>query len=122
MIWKNFRYSPSKFNYISVVGLSKCTLSDLSVTQTAVGVTLSATEYQVSISNGCNCPQSHVVFQCAGFNSILPVDQNFFKPTGGDQCLVNNGEPIYDGDTINFNYASLFQVALSPLSSQIACS
>ncbi|KAG6473751.1 TPD1 protein homolog 1-like [Zingiber officinale] len=105
-------------------GLSQgqCSLSDISVTQTAVGVVQGVTEYQVSISNGCICTHLNVVFQCAGFNSVEPVDPDLFKPTGGDQCLVNHGGPIHDGDTISFNYAPQSQVALSPLSSEIACS
>ncbi|XP_074567218.1 TPD1 protein homolog 1-like [Curcuma longa] len=103
-------------------GLSQCTLSDISVAQTAVGEFQGATEYQVSISNGCICSQGRLVFQCAGFNSFEPVDPTLFKPTGGDQCLANNGQPIHDGETVSFKYASKSQVALSPLSSEIACS
>ncbi|XP_073099485.1 protein TAPETUM DETERMINANT 1-like [Elaeis guineensis] len=110
------------FLCILKTGYAPCTVLDIAVSQSKTGRNVNGKpEYQVAVTNLCLCAQSSLLLKCGGFNSVLPVDPNVFKALGGDQCSVNNGQPVSKGNTITFKYASDTQFELSPVSSQIKC-
>ncbi|KAJ4728836.1 protein TAPETUM DETERMINANT 1-like [Melia azedarach] len=78
--------------------------------------------YTVEIMNVCvtGCDISGIHLNCGWFSSAHLVNPKIFKRLRYNDCLVNNGKPLANGDTISFQYANTF---LYPLSvSSVVCS
>jgi hypothetical protein len=78
--------------------------------------------YAVTVKNTCDCPQSHIMLECDGFKTTLEMDPSKFKYNGDSKlCLVNNGEPVVQGQDVNFRYAWSPKFLLPPANSTLAC-
>uniref|UniRef100_A0A0D9WS65 LGC1 n=1 Tax=Leersia perrieri TaxID=77586 RepID=A0A0D9WS65_9ORYZ len=86
-----------------------CKLSDITVTTARTGkVVAGQPEYEVTMANGCDCPQNGVWVRCAGggVQSVEPVDESKIRAESGDgRCIVNDGMPVARGSPVTFTYA-----------------
>ncbi|KAG6508892.1 hypothetical protein ZIOFF_034274 [Zingiber officinale] len=89
------------------VEAATCGLSNIVVTQRRTGASVEGqTEFEVTVSNSCSCPQSKVVVRCFGISSVEPVDPSVIRPIGnGDNCSVLGGRPLTQGAPVKFKYA-----------------
>ena len=60
-------------------------------------------EWNVVVTNDCNCVQSHLTLSCVGFKTLEPVDPSILKVGDGD-CLLINGNPLPGFGTVKFSY------------------
>jgi hypothetical protein len=67
--------------------------------------------YSVQIFNLCTvgCPLSNVHVACGWFASAKFVNPKVFRRLKFNDCLVNDGNPIPNGDSISFQYANSFE-------------
>ncbi|MCL7047199.1 hypothetical protein MKW94_025290 [Papaver nudicaule] len=67
--------------------------------------------YTVEISNVCaiGCDVSNIHVSCGWFSSVRLVNPKTFKRIAYDNCLVNNGEVLRNGQSISFTYANTFK-------------
>jgi len=102
------------------LGYGQCSLDDIHVNQAKTGRTVGEkTEWTVSITNWCACPQTNVQLNCKGFQTAEAVESSLLK-VSGDVCLLSAGQPVWKG-AIEFNYAWDTQFSLKPISSQVSC-
>ncbi|XP_008791998.1 uncharacterized protein LOC103708719 [Phoenix dactylifera] len=85
------------------------------------GVVEGQPEYEVTVSNNCECAQSKVFVKCYGLSSVLPVDPQAIKPVDGERCIVGGGRPIAGGGRIKFKYAWMTPQDFPVVSSQVLC-
>ncbi|XP_038988615.1 uncharacterized protein LOC120112800 [Phoenix dactylifera] len=72
-------------------------------------------EYEVTVSNNCECAQSMVFVQCHGLSSVEPVDPRAIKPVDGERCIVRGpANP-------QFKYAWMTPQDFPVVSSQVLC-
>ncbi|ERN06291.1 TPD1 protein homolog 1 [Amborella trichopoda] len=85
----------------------KCGPSDIRVTQSKTGeVVEGQSQFEVTISNTCACPQSNVKIGCSGFSSVGPSpNPSVFRMLDDSTCIVNDGKPIANGSPVKFTYA-----------------
>lgn len=101
---------------------SECTLSNIILTQTNTGKQVNGKpEYEVSVSNNCNCRQDFVRVYCPAWNTVEEVDPLIFGMIGEDICEVKNGGFISQNESVKFKYASDTQNTLVVDSSKIQC-
>ncbi|PAN42843.1 hypothetical protein PAHAL_8G191400 [Panicum hallii] len=90
-----------------------CSLSDLTVTQTAVPSRVDgSTKYTVTVEN-------------RGFASFLGFNTDMLSVDGdGKLCTLNGGRPIGMGPdyAVKFSYTWRSEFSFKPVSSSIACS
>nr|XP_027188883.1 protein TAPETUM DETERMINANT 1-like isoform X2 [Cicer arietinum] len=101
----------------------ECSLKDISIKQYktsswAHGMPV----WSVNITNNCICTQSQLKLNCKGFQTYLSVDPEILGDPSNDECLVNQGEPIYYAKPLNFAYAWDPKFPFQPIYSKIACS
>ncbi|KAJ7962065.1 Tapetum determinant 1 [Quillaja saponaria] len=70
--------------------------------------------YTVEISNvcasGCNISDIHV--SCGWFSSARLIIPTVFKRLRYNDCLVNDGKPLINGEILSFHYATSFMYPL----------
>ncbi|XP_057983620.1 uncharacterized protein LOC131168307 [Malania oleifera] len=99
-----------------------CGLSDIKISQTRTGkVVEGKPQWNVVVSNNCNCAQAKLLVSCLGFSSVQKVDATKFRQVSKNTCIVNNGASIVQGKPISFTFAFLTPVDLKPLRSQMLC-
>lgn len=78
--------------------------------------------YTVEIMNACvtGCDISRIHLNCGWFSSDRLINPRVFKRLRYNDCLVNDGEPLTNGDTLSFQYANTYSYPLSV--SSVACS
>ncbi|THU49212.1 hypothetical protein C4D60_Mb06t07170 [Musa balbisiana] len=105
------------------VGVELLTLA-VHVLQSSTGKTVNGKPEsdEVVISNRCICSQSSLKLSCPGFNTVEAVDSKLFRTDGGDLCAVNDNQPVYKDQSIEFKYAWDSRCALSPSASKVNCS
>ncbi|CAH2046271.1 unnamed protein product [Thlaspi arvense] len=59
-------------------------------------------EWEVKVTGPCSCESLNIKLSCAGFQSVTTIDSKVLSKTG-DECLLNDGEPIDHGDYV-FKY------------------
>ncbi|CAA7396296.1 unnamed protein product [Spirodela intermedia] len=100
----------------------KCRLESIGVKQEKTGAVVEGKpEYEVTVRNGCLCPQSRVVVRCYGLSSLRAVDPRAIRPVGETDCLVNGGRPIVGGAAVKFRYAWTTPQDFPLVSSKISC-
>ncbi|KAJ8493811.1 hypothetical protein OPV22_015532 [Ensete ventricosum] len=108
---------------ISSGGLAEpCSSSDIAVRQTRTGGTVEGKpEYEVLVTNTCECSQSRVLLQCYGLSSVEPVNRRAIRPVDEELCIVGGGRPITKGAPIRFKYAWMTPQDFPVISTQIHC-
>ncbi|KAK4434153.1 hypothetical protein Salat_0578000 [Sesamum alatum] len=102
--------------------LQSCELKDLVITQKATGKTVeNKAEWEASVSVDCPCTQANVKLFCKGFQTAEAVDSSLLSKSG-DECLLNNGQPLYGSDAVSFVYAWDAPFDFKPVYSEVACS
>ncbi|XP_048138438.1 TPD1 protein homolog 1-like [Rhodamnia argentea] len=78
--------------------------------------------YTVEIVNACvtGCDISHIHLNCGWFSSARLINPRIFKRLRYNDCLVNDGKPLTNGDTLSFQYANTYSYPLSV--SSVVCS
>ncbi|KAL8140878.1 hypothetical protein V2J09_006899 [Rumex salicifolius] len=71
--------------------------------------------YTVQITNTCTtgCDIARIHIRCGWFSSARLIDPSLFKRVRYDDCLVNGGNPIPNGQTISFQYANTYSYPLA---------
>ncbi|KAK9120153.1 hypothetical protein Scep_018246 [Stephania cephalantha] len=98
---------------------ARCTTDDIVVNQgPTTPLPSGIPTYTVQISNVCDtgCDISHIHLSCGWFSSARLINPTIFHRIDYDDCLVNGGHPLRNGDTISFAYANSFSYPLSVLS------
>ncbi|KAH9530895.1 hypothetical protein CY35_19G007800 [Sphagnum magellanicum] len=86
-----------------------CTNKDVSIFQGQVGFS-GIPQYIVQIVNTCmsDCAPSDIHVYCGWFASAMLVNPSIFSRVAFNDCLVNGGRPLRQGDIIRFEYANSF--------------
>ncbi|URE09693.1 hypothetical protein MUK42_23878 [Musa troglodytarum] len=99
-----------------------CSTSDISVEQRKTGATVEGqAEYEVTVSNTCDCPQSKVMMLCYGLSSVEAVDPRAIKPVNAKLCAVAEGRPLSKGTPVKFKYAWKTPKDFPVVSTEIRC-
>ncbi|KAK6945777.1 hypothetical protein RJ641_013321 [Dillenia turbinata] len=71
--------------------------------------------FTVMISNTCQtgCNISNIHLHCGWFSSAILVNPKIFRRLAFDDCLVNDGQPLKSGSTLQFRYANSRSYPLS---------
>nr|GFA35581.1 TPD1 protein homolog 1-like [Tanacetum cinerariifolium] len=95
---------------------TSCTARDLSISQSK-GSTSGIPHYIVQIVNTCvsssGCAPSNIHLHCGWFASARIVNPRFFKRLSYDDCLVNGGQMLRNGQMISFSYSNSFMYPIS---------
>ncbi|KAJ0090012.1 hypothetical protein Patl1_12505 [Pistacia atlantica] len=103
-------------------GYCQCVVQNVTVNQSQTGSQVqNKPEWKVTISNPCRCTVLDLTLSCTGFQTVEKIDPSVLSKSG-DNCLINNGNPIVGLSTFSFNYAWDSSFSLTPVSAQIACS
>ncbi|KAA0036281.1 protein TAPETUM DETERMINANT 1-like [Cucumis melo var. makuwa] len=103
-------------------GNCQCVLNNITISQKMTGFQIHGmTEWDVTITNNCICSQSDLKLDCKGFATTLSIDPSILS-ISDNECLVNNGKPIFNSKPITFKYAQTPKFNFKPISSQISCS
>ncbi|XP_065045917.1 uncharacterized protein LOC135677483 [Musa acuminata AAA Group] len=99
-----------------------CSTSDINVEQSKTGVTVEGqAEYEVTVSNTCDCPQSNVMILCYGLRSVVAVSPRAIKPVDAKLCVVAEGRPLSEGTPVKFKYAWKTPQDFPVVSTKIRC-
>ncbi|KAF8027775.1 hypothetical protein BT93_E0638 [Corymbia citriodora subsp. variegata] len=98
------------------------TVQDITITQKDEGIGVSKKKWGVTISNPCLCTVQDLTVTCQGFDPAAQKIDPSVLAKQGDACLVNNGNPIRQNDTINFTYENDVSFPFAVSNGQIACS
>ncbi|KAK6945776.1 hypothetical protein RJ641_013320 [Dillenia turbinata] len=71
--------------------------------------------FTVMISNTCQtgCNISNIHLHCGWFSSAILVNPKIFRRLAYNDCLVNDGQPLKSGSTLQFRYANSRSYPLS---------
>ncbi|KAK9668933.1 hypothetical protein RND81_13G096800 [Saponaria officinalis] len=100
---------------------NNCTESDILVTQ-GPGAPLPSgiPTYTVEIINACasGCDISDIHIHCGWFSSARLINPLIFKRINYNDCVVNGGRPLQNGQSISFQYANTrsYPLAISSMS------
>ncbi|XP_041994255.1 TPD1 protein homolog 1-like [Salvia splendens] len=78
--------------------------------------------YTVDIENVCisdSCSISNIHLSCGWFSSARTINPAVFRRLNYDDCLVNDGQPLYPGQTVSFQYAETYKYPLAV--SSVSC-
>ena len=105
------------------VGSSQsCQESNLQISQAKTGKLVSGKpEWQVTLTNTCNCVFAHVILACQGFQTVEQIDPQILSKSG-DDCTVNYSNAIAGHSTFQFTYAWDTSFPFTLKSAEIACS
>ncbi|KAI3952258.1 hypothetical protein MKW98_005953, partial [Papaver atlanticum] len=82
-------------------GMGECIISDIGIRQQKVNVWQGVDEYEVEIQNNClSCGLSNLTLGCDGFQSVESVPTVILQPLGNGECLINGGDVIFRGISI----------------------
>ncbi|XP_044504264.1 protein TAPETUM DETERMINANT 1-like [Mangifera indica] len=101
----------------------KCTTADIVINQGPTDpLPNGIPTYTVEVTNACDtgCDISRIHINCGWFSSAHLINPKIFKRLSYNDCLVNDGKPLLNGDTLSFQYANTFRYQLSV--SSVACS
>ncbi|KAJ8449550.1 hypothetical protein Cgig2_005572 [Carnegiea gigantea] len=94
----------------------KCTESDILVNQ-GPGAPLPSgiPTYTVEITNACvsGCDIAQIHMRCGWFSSARLIDPQIFKRLQFNDCLVNGGRPLLNGQSLTFQYANTYSYPLA---------
>ncbi|XP_074382323.1 protein TAPETUM DETERMINANT 1-like [Apium graveolens] len=101
-------------NHRKLLQHGSCTSRDLSISQSK-GSSTGIPEYIVEIVNTCvhGCATSNIHLHCGWFASAKIVNPKAFKRLSYDDCLVNEGRPLENGQIIRFTYSNTFMYPIS---------
>lgn len=102
---------------------TECLNDYIQVTQGPIGNLPSGTPiFGVQITNECpsGCTIAQIHLNCGSFESERLINPNIFRFLGQNECLVNDGNPLANGDVLSFDYASSAQFPLTV--SSLTCS
>jgi len=106
---------------INFAGSSYCNLNNINIAATRSGRTiLGKSEWNVVVTNNCNCAQSQIKLQCQGFQTTEIVSQSILS-IQGDTCLLINGNPLKGSASVSFSYAWDPPYFFRPLTSHTTC-
>ncbi|KAF3775497.1 TAPETUM DETERMINANT 1 protein [Nymphaea thermarum] len=90
-----------------------CTNRDISISQVRESST-GIPQYIVQIVNTCmsGCAPSNIHLHCGWFASAKIVNPRTFKRVSYDDCLVNEGLPLKNSQSIRFTYSNSFMYPL----------
>uniref|UniRef100_A0A2N9J2M3 Uncharacterized protein n=1 Tax=Fagus sylvatica TaxID=28930 RepID=A0A2N9J2M3_FAGSY len=94
----------------------KCTKSDIVVNQGPTAPLPSGIPtYTVEINNVCanGCGIAGIHLNCGWFSSVKLINPRIFKRLRYDDCLVNDGKALGNGESLSFQYANTFSYPLS---------
>lgn len=94
----------------------KCSTSDIVINQGPTAPLPSGIPtWTVEIMNACvtGCDISGIHLSCGWFASARLINPKIFKRLRFNDCLVNGGQPLANGNTISFQYANSFPYPLS---------
>ncbi|GMJ00121.1 TAPETUM DETERMINANT 1 [Hibiscus trionum] len=100
----------------------KCSKADIVINQGPTAPLPSGIPtYTVEILNICatGCDISGIHLTCGWFSSAHLVNPKVFKRLRYNDCLVNDGKPLINGGTLEFQYANTFPYPLSV--SRVVC-
>ncbi|KAJ7550617.1 hypothetical protein O6H91_07G109500 [Diphasiastrum complanatum] len=91
-----------------------CTSKDISISQSRED-TSGMPQYIVQIVNTClsDCAPSDIHVFCGWFASAPLVNPNIFRRVAYNDCLVNGGKPLKQGDIVRFEYSNSFMYSLN---------
>ncbi|KAE8720165.1 TPD1 protein-like protein 1 [Hibiscus syriacus] len=101
----------------------KCSKADIEINQgPSAPLPSGIPTYTVEILNICStgCDISGIHLTCGWFSSAHLVNPKLFKRLMYDDCLVNEGKPLVNGGTVEFQYANTFPYPLAV--SSVVCS
>ncbi|KAL1559985.1 TPD1 protein 1 [Salvia divinorum] len=78
--------------------------------------------YTVDVENVCisdSCTISDIHLSCSWFSSARTINPAVFRRLDYDDCLVNDGQPLYPGQTVSFQYAETYKYPLAV--SSVSC-
>ncbi|KAJ9154603.1 hypothetical protein P3X46_027923 [Hevea brasiliensis] len=103
--------SYSVYDFISIT--DTCTGRDISISQ-GRGSSSGIPQFIVEIANTCvsGCAPSNIHLHCSWFASATLVNPTNFKRLSYDDCLVNGGNPLNNGQIIRFTYSNTFMYPL----------
>ncbi|KAI3843959.1 hypothetical protein MKW92_010088 [Papaver armeniacum] len=94
----------------------RCSKSDIVVSQGSTPpLPNGIPTYTVEIMNVCTrgCDISNIHLNCGWFSSARLINPRVFKRIGYNDCILNNGGALINGDSISFQYANTFQYPLT---------
>ncbi|RZC60248.1 hypothetical protein C5167_021998 [Papaver somniferum] len=94
----------------------RCSKSDIVVSQGSTPpLPNGIPTYTVEIMNVCTkgCDISNIHLSCGWFSSARLINPRVFKRIRYNDCILNNGEALINGDSISFQYANTFQYPLT---------
>ncbi|KAJ9181802.1 hypothetical protein P3X46_005856 [Hevea brasiliensis] len=91
-----------------------CSNRDISISQSR-DFTSGIPQYIVQIVNTCvsGCAPSDIHLHCGWFASARMVNPTTFKRLSYDDCLVNGGKTLMNGQIIRFTYSNSFMYTLA---------
>jgi len=96
-------------------------LNNINIATTRSGRTiLGKPEWNVVVTNNCNCAQSQIKLQCKGFQTTEIVSRSILS-IQEDTCLLINGNPLKGFGSVSFSYAWDPPFLLMPLTSHTTC-
>ncbi|XP_058745768.1 uncharacterized protein LOC131618594 [Vicia villosa] len=96
-----------------------CSLNNITIGTTRSGREINNTpEWNVVVTNNCNCIQSQLTLTCTGFKTLQPVDPSILSVTNG-VCLLINGKPLPPFGSVKFSYVWYPPFVMWPKSSTI---
>ena len=106
---------------INFAGSSYCNLNNINIATTKSGRTiLGKPEWNVVVTNNCNCTQSQIKLLCQGFHTTEIVSPSILA-LQWDSCLLINGNPLKGFASVSFSYAWDVPYSLRPLTSHTTC-
>ncbi|KAJ6409880.1 hypothetical protein OIU84_009380 [Salix udensis] len=100
-------------------GLCDCSLDKINIGTVRSGREISGqAEWNVTVVNNCQCPQSQIQLSCTGFQTVENIDPSILSKQG-DTCLLINGSSLLASASVDFSYAWDPPFLLLPLASVI---
>ncbi|XP_057972566.1 protein TAPETUM DETERMINANT 1-like [Malania oleifera] len=96
--------------------LSQCSETDIVVEQGPTDPLPSGIPtYTVKVMNACisGCDISGIHLHCGWFATARVINPTIFRRLGFNNCLVNDGKVIPNGQTVSFQYANTYPYHLS---------
>ncbi|KAK8658987.1 hypothetical protein V6N13_029205 [Hibiscus sabdariffa] len=105
-----------------LAGVGKCSKADIKINQgpsapLPSGIPTHTVEIINVCSSGCSVSDIHVA--CGMFSSTELINPKVFRRLSVNDCLVNDGQPLKHGASIQFVYSNTFSYPLSVAS--VAC-
>ena len=121
------KFSPVQFSWKALLfgsaGLCQFySLDSITVSQSLTGALIhDKPEWNTTITNRTPCSYQNLTLACNGFQTVEEVDPSIMAKMG-DECLINNGQPVYPFTSLNFTYAWDTSFPFKLVYSQMACS